>query len=201
MSEPIMNECDPVDISESDVMKAMRSISGYIDITPKDFREVYRVAYALARDRMQNALTAKDVMTAPVHVIPLRMGLVETAALLAEKGISGAPVVDGEGKIAGVISEKDFLARMGAGKAPSFMQVIVQCLSTRGCVAAPMLRMTAGEIMSAPPITAQAQIPLGEITAILNGRRINRLPIVDADQRPVGIVTRTDLVASYCMLR
>ena len=201
MSEPIITECDAVDISESDVMDAMRSISGYIDITPRDFKEVYRVAYALARDRMQNALKARDVMTAPVHIIHLGTGLVEAAALLAEKGISGAPVVDEAGKIAGVISEKDFLIQMGAGKAPSFMQVILQCLSSKGCLAAPMHKMTAGDIMSAPPITAEAGIALGEITAILNERRINRLPIVDADQRPIGIVTRTDLVASYCMLR
>ena len=36
-------------------------MQGYIDITPGDFREVYRVAYTLAKERMMSALTAADV--------------------------------------------------------------------------------------------------------------------------------------------
>jgi CBS domain-containing membrane protein len=201
MKTHIFNECDPVDISEEDVMDAMRTIPGYIDITPRDFKEVYRIAYTLAKDRMANRFKARDMMSTPVYLVPQDTGLIETAALLAEKGISGAPVVDGDGKIIGVVSEKDFLSRMGAGKPPSFMQVIAHCLTHKGCVAAHMNRMTVTEIMSAPAVTAPPEISMGEITAILNGRTINRLPIVDADHRPIGIVTRTDLVATYCMLR
>jgi CBS domain-containing membrane protein len=50
-----LRECAPVDISDDDVMKAMKSMQGYIDITPADFREVYRIAYALAKDRLMHA--------------------------------------------------------------------------------------------------------------------------------------------------
>lgn len=200
MSSASLRECSPVDITDDDVMAAMKAMQGYIDITPADFREVYRVAYTLARDRMMNALKAADIMTAPVHVIGADSDLIATASLLAEKGISGAPVTDRSGKVVGVISEKDFLRRMGAGKNGSFMQVIAHCLKNKGCVAAPMLNHTAADIMTAPAVTAGPDISIGGISALLMEKNINRLPIVDADGKPAGIVTRSDLVNAFCML-
>jgi len=200
MTESIKRECGPVDISEQDVLNAMKAMQGYIDITPADFKEVYRMAYSLANERILNSLTAGDVMTPPVHSVGLEMDLIETATLLAGKGISGAPVVDSEGKIVGVVSEKDFLSKMGAGKTDSFMQVIAHCLKNKGCVATPMMNGVVSDIMTAPAITATADTVISKISALFGGKNINRLPIVGSDGRPIGIVTRTDLVNSYCML-
>jgi CBS domain-containing protein len=193
-------ECGQVDISEKDVLNAMKAMQGYIDITPADFKEVYRVAFALAKDRVLHSLTAKEVMSAQVHSVGVEMDLIETASLLAEKGISGAPVVDREGKIVGVVSEKDFLAKMGAGKTGSFMQVIAHCLKNKGCVATPMLNRGVRDIMTTPAITATADTLVSTISALFREKNINRLPVIGKDQRPIGIVTRSDLVNSYCML-
>jgi CBS domain-containing protein len=181
-------------------MAAMKAMRGYIDITPADFREVYRVAYALAQERMMSAFKAADIMSTPVHTVHVDNDLISTAALLAEKGIAGVPVTDPEGCVVGVISEKDFLRRMGAGPNGSFMQVVAHCLTNKGCVATPMKNRTTGDIMTAPPITAGVDITIGAISALLMEKNINRLPIVDADGKPVGIVTRSDLVNSFCML-
>lgn len=200
MSSANLRTCAPVDISDEDVMAAMKAMQGYIDITPADFREVYRVAYVLAQERMMTALKAAEIMTAPVHVIGAGSDLITAATLLAERGISGAPVTDSEGRVVGVISEKDFLRKMGAGQSGSFMQVIAHCLKSKGCVATPMVNRTAGDIMTAPPITAAADLSIGAISALLMEKNINRLPIVGADGKPVGIVTRSDLVNSFCML-
>jgi CBS-domain-containing membrane protein len=88
-------------------MAAMKAMQGYIDITPADFKEVYRVAYALARKRMLSARKAAEIMTSPVLTLPADADLIATATLLAENGISGAPVIDGAGRVVGVVSEKD----------------------------------------------------------------------------------------------
>jgi len=200
MTESVKMECSQVDISEKDVVNAMKAMQGYIDITPADFKEVYRVAYALAKNRVLHSLTAREVMSAQVHCIGAEMDLVQTATLLAEKGISGAPVVDHEGKIVGVVSEKDFLAKMGAGKTGSFMQVIAHCLKNKGCVATPMLNRKVHDIMTTPAITATADTLVSAISALFREKNINRLPVIGKDQRPIGIVTRSDLVNSYCML-
>ncbi len=111
----------------------MKDIQGYIDISLGDFKEVFQVAYSHAVQRIVNSLTAADIMTQPVNVIGIEMDLRQTAMFLAEKRISGAPVVDSDGRIAGIVSEKDFLAMMGMERPVSFMQIVVHCLNNKGC--------------------------------------------------------------------
>ncbi len=200
MSSADLRECGPVDISDQDVLTAMKKMRGYIDITPGDFREVYRVAYALAKERMMNALKAGDIMTRQVFTIATDDDLIAAATLLAEKSISGAPVTDPRGRVVGVISEKDFLRKMGAAQSGSFMQVVALCLKNKGCVATAMINRKAADIMSAPAVTAGPDIAVGAIATLFGEKEINRLPIVDARGKAIGIVTRSDLVSSLCML-
>jgi CBS domain-containing membrane protein len=200
MQEPRTEERRPLDISETDVVEAMKSITGYIDITPGDFKEIYQTAYALAIKRLVSTLKAAHIMTSPLFVLEQDMQLVQAAALLAEKQISGAPVTDGEGKLVGVVSEKDFLKEMGFGATPSFMQIASHCLSNKSCMICRLHNKTIGDIMTRPPITSDPEMSIGAISALFAERRINRLPIVEADGRPVGIVTRSDLAHSLNVL-
>jgi len=200
MQEPRTEEWSPLDISETDVVEAMKSITGYIDITPGDFKEIYQTAYALAIKRLISTLKAGHIMTSPLFVLEQDMPLVQAAALLAEKQISGAPVADSEGKLVGVVSEKDFLKEMGFGATPSFMQIASHCLSNKSCMICRLHNKTIGDIMTRPPITGDPEMSIGAISALFAERRINRLPIVEADGRPVGIVTRTDLAHSLNVL-
>jgi len=201
MSESNGKICGPVDISEQDIFAAMKEIQGYIDISPGDFKEVFQVAYSHAFQRIMNSLTAADIMTMPVHLIGIEMDLRQTATFLSEKRISGAPVVDSDGRIVGVVSEKDFLAMMGVGKTVSFMQIVAHCLNNKGCMTTVVSNHAIRDIMTAPAITAGPQITVGAISALFIDRQINRLPIVDAGGKPIGIVTRTDLVHSNLISR
>ncbi len=190
----------PVEISEEDVVEAMKAIQGYLDITPGDFKEIYQVAYSSAIKRLLTSRKAADLMTKAVQLVSQEMDLVKAAALLAEKQISGAPVVDNEGKIVGVVSEKDFLKEMGFAATPSFMQIATHCLNNKGCMIGNLRNRTVGDIMTRPAITGVPEMTIGDISALFVDRRINRLPIVNSDGRPVGIVTRTDLAHSYSVL-
>ncbi|MFV0436872.1 MAG: CBS domain-containing protein [Desulfopila sp.] len=186
----------PLEISDQDVLAAMTSIPGYLDITPSDFREVYQVAYTLAIKRLLSSITAADLMSRSVHLLQQEMPLVEAAALLADKGISGAPVVDSAGKIVGVVSEKDFLREMGFGATPSFMQIATHCLNDKSCMIGLLRNKSVGNIMTRPALTGPPDLTIGEISQFFKDHGINRLPILAADGRPVGIVTRTDLARS-----
>jgi len=194
-----MNETQlmSVEISEQDVVEAMKAIPGYLDITPGDFKEVYQAAYSLAVKRLLTSRKAADLMTKAVQVVGREMDLVKAAALLAEKKISGAPVVDTAGKIVGVVSEKDFLQEMGFGATASFMQIATHCLNNKGCMIGNLRNRTVGDIMTRPAITGVPEMTIGDISALFVDRRINRLPIINTDEHPVGIVTRTDLAHSF----
>ena len=192
------DQCGFTDLTEEDVLDAMRSMQGYVDITPGTFREIYALAYDLALKRVRTRGKAEDIMTAPVHCLQKGMSASEAAALMAGLGVSGAPVLDGEGRICGVVSEKDYLRKMGLPGTASFMTVVSTCLSTPGCMVTDVRKLLVDDIMSSPPLVASRETPVAELSEMLARHSINRLPICDVEGHPVGIVTRTDLVGSMC---
>lgn len=190
-------DCSALAIDNEDVIEAMKTVPGYIDITPGDFKEVYQAAYALAVKRLFNTLTAETIMSRSVLSIAAGMELVDAAALLAQAQVSGAPVIGGDGRIVGVVSEKDFLREMGVGEKPSFMRIATHCLNNQGCMIGRLRNKTVADIMTQPPITGTPEMTVGAISALFAKQQINRLPILDPAHRPVGVVTRTDLAHSF----
>jgi CBS-domain-containing membrane protein len=195
---PVTPDACPADISDQDVLEAMKQIPGYIDITPADFRAIYVSAYHHALERMRNSVRAQDIMTRGVVAVRADTPLAEVAAVLGRHRISGAPVVDAQGRVAGVISEKDFLPLMGAARGDSFMAVVAGCLKGKGCPAISARRQTAAELMSAPAVTVSEEATVSEISALMARKGINRLPVTDPAGRLVGIVTRASVVLSAC---
>jgi CBS domain-containing membrane protein len=185
---------NPVDISDNDVFEAMKSMDGYIDITPADFKEVYKIAYRYAMNRMYQNLRAEDVMTRSVIFVQNDTTLIEAADLMAEHNISGMPVVDLNRYVVGVISEKDFFQEMSHQSHISIMGVISHCLNNKGCVAISLKKMKVQEIMSSSPICVQKSSTITNISDVLDKNKINRVPVIDEEGKLAGIVTRTDII-------
>jgi CBS-domain-containing membrane protein len=183
-----------LNISDDDVFEAMRDIPGFLDITPGDFKELYRRAYRHAVTRITSRVRARDLMTRDVFSVGRDTPLREVAELLAERGVAGVPVLDAEGRVEGVISEKDFLSRMGGEGARSFMGVVAECLRGKGCVAVSVRAQRAGDIMSSPAVTVGEETTVMAIADIFTGKGINRVPVVDGAGKLLGIVSRADIV-------
>ncbi|MFF2779566.1 CBS domain-containing protein [Streptomyces sp. NPDC058052] len=98
------------------------------------------------------------------------MSFRDVAKLLAEHDISGLPVVDADDHVVGVVSESDLLAR----RAP-----------------------TARGVMSAPAVTVHAEEAAADAARLMARRGVERLPVVDEEERLVGIVTRRDLLRVF----
>lgn len=197
MSHRYLDDC-PLDISDDDIIKAMKDISGYLDITPGDFKEIYRIAYKHAVERLTYSITAKDVMTREVVFVKKDTSLEKVADILDRHIISGVPVIGDDQSVAGVISEKDFLVHMGAKEKRSFMGVVTHCLSNKGCIALPMRMQHAEDIMTSPAITVREDTPVFEIANMFIEKNINRTPVTDRNNKLLGIVTRADIVRSSC---
>lgn len=183
-----------IDLTEEDIIAAMREIPGYLDITPRDFKEIYIFAYKQALARLSKETTAADIMTREVVTVRQDATLAEVAAAMGARGIAGLPVVDNDGKVAGVISEKDFLARMGVVANQNFMSLVAHCLASKGCVALPIKNQQAKDLMTSPAVVVSPHLPVQEIAALFRTKKINRAPVVDEAGRVLGIVTRGDLL-------
>lgn len=111
MKSNTLNQCT-IGFSDEDIIDAMRDISGYLDITPSDFKEIYQIASRHALERLKNSVKAEHVMTTPVITVDENSSLLDAANLMARNNISGVPVLDSKKALSGVLSEKDFLKKM-----------------------------------------------------------------------------------------
>jgi len=135
-----------------------------------------------------------DVMTTEVLTVTPDTSLKQLAALLSERGISGAPVVDAGGRVLGVVSEADILAKE---RRPRPQTRFERMLGYHEHPNAKAAARTAGEAMTAPAVTITPDRRVDAAAAIMLDRQINRLPVVDRTGMLVGLVTRADLVRAF----
>ncbi|MFW5971172.1 MAG: CBS domain-containing protein [Desulfovermiculus sp.] len=190
---------DPENMTDQDILAAMKNISGYLDITPGDFKEVYKIAYLHAHKRVLST-PVRQIMTSPVHFVHSDQPVLEVARLLAQVQVAGVPVVEKKDEaVVGVISEKDFMRRMAADTDQTFMALVAACMGSKGCPALKIKGQVAADIMSSPPITVSPDTAMHEIFELMREKNINRVPVLEKD-RLVGIVSRDDLLGALAMV-
>ena len=184
----------PFEISDQDIFDAMKEIPGYLDITPGDFKDLYALVYRHTLQRISESVKSVDIMTKDVVTVGSDTHVEEAAGLMAEKGVAGVPVVDSDNHVVGVLSEKDFLSRMGSGNTKSFMDVVARCLQQKGCAAMAIREKYVADIMTSPAITVGEDMNSMQISALLREKKINRVPVIDKQGCLVGIISREDIV-------
>ncbi|MBE0569687.1 MAG: CBS domain-containing protein [Deltaproteobacteria bacterium] len=188
-------------LTDADVMNAMKSLSSYIDITPGDFKELYGIAFRLAVDRFTRSVTARDIMNEKVVSVRPEEPLEGVVKALSAGEVSGAPVVDPDGKVLGIISEKDIIRRMLGGKSGSIMTLLTGCLRAGGCMCMRVRDLPAREVMTSPAVTVRVDATLAELADLLAGNQVNRLPVTDPEGRLLGILARNDIVNAMMRIR
>jgi CBS domain-containing protein len=135
----------------------------------------------------ESPYTVSDVMTHTAVAIGSEAPFKEIVELLDQWKISALPVLAGEGRVVGVVSEADLPAkeeyRDAADGDPTGP-------AKAGAV-------SAGELMSTPAITVQANASLAEAARIMARRDLKRLPVVDAVGILQGVVSRSDLLKVF----
>jgi CBS domain-containing protein len=141
-------------------------------------------------------MRVRDLMTTNVLTVRSSTQLKDAAALLAEHRISGLPVVDDEGHVLGVLSEGDILYKeTGAKDKPGLFDRLLSAPPIG--LDLKLAARTVGEAMSAPALTIGPRRPVTEAATAMIDEGVNRLPVVDDEERLIGIITRADLVRAF----
>ncbi len=180
-----------VEINEEDVREAMRDLGTYVDISVEDLMTLCASAVRHARIRIASSVPVGDVMTRDVVTVTKDADIHEVASLLSEKAISGMPVVDEQQVVIGVITEADVISMSGVRKGHTVREIIGHLL---GKPVPEGGKGTVGDFMSVPPVTVRPESSLRDAAALLDKRRIKRLPVVDETGRLLGIISRADIV-------
>lgn len=183
-----------VKISDKDIYEAMKEIPGYLDITPGDFKELYELVYRHTLERISHAVKAHDIMTEEVVTVKPETPIKEAANIMAAQKVSGVPVIDKNSNVVGMLSERNFLSRMGGEGTKTFMDVVAQCLTGKGCAALVIRGKKVEDVMTSPAVTVNENTSSLEIAGLLKEKGINRVPVLDQRGCLIGIISREDIV-------
>jgi len=141
-------------------------------------------------------MKVKELMTEHVLAVGPEAPLKDAAAILAENRISGLPVISEQRRVLGVVSEADILIKERGPEARH--GGLIAWLLVGGLPDDERLSArSSGEAMTSPAITIGAESHVSEAARLMTENGIKRLPVVDADHKLVGIVTRSDLVRAF----
>lgn len=153
----------------------------------------------LAVHKAFETMTAADVMSRDVLVIPEHMDLPTAAHLLTQTHRSGAPVIDADGVCIGVLSTTDFVrwAEHRAGGASEADPLTADVCSDWQVVEPRRWPdNAAASYMTPDPVTAGLHARLPALAGKMIEAHIHRVIIVDEENHPIGIVTSTDILAA-----
>ncbi|MGW7363719.1 CBS domain-containing protein [Streptomyces sp. NPDC054841] len=136
------------------------------------------------------------VMTSEVVRAAYDTSFTAITQLLSQYRISGLPVVDDDEKVLGVISETDLMVHEPECATPeSVPRFRWSSLTGRARARESKARArNAGQLMTHPAVTVHAEQSIAAAARTMAERRIERLPVIDEEDRLVGIVTRRDLL-------
>lgn len=135
--------------------------------------------------------TVGSVMTRDVEAVQPDTPYKEIVGRMRARGISALPVIDAGRHVVGVVSEADLMLK--EEKPDHLGGPLVQ---PHGDIAKAIAR-NARALMTSPAVVIGAEATLTEATRLMHRRQVKRLPVVDADGRLAGIVSRADVLSAF----
>src|SRR4051812_2842963 len=145
------------------------------------------------------ALTAADLMSQTVVMVPEHMTLPAAARLLSQAHITGAPVVDDDGRCIGVLSAVDFLHWVETGKGHCPPPRDAAATYSRAWQLVDPDTLPDNEVrahMTPDPVLVAPATPIGELARKMLDAHIHRVIVVRPDNRPLGVVSSTALLGA-----
>jgi CBS domain-containing protein len=115
-----------------------------------------------------------DIMSAPPVTVGEDTGIVEASRIMVEKGIGSLIVVDSEGRLAGIVTERDLL------------YALARDLACRGG--------KVSDVMTRNVVTVRPEDSVSTAIDKMREANVRHLPVVDAEGRPVGVLSMRDIL-------
>ncbi|MBW4464801.1 MAG: CBS domain-containing protein [Pegethrix bostrychoides GSE-TBD4-15B] len=144
--------------------------------------------------------TVADVMTADPITVQPETALQEAIQILAERRISGLPVVDQAGKLAGVLSESDLVWREAGVTPPPYITILDSVIYLKNPAKYERelhkaVGQTVGEVMTKEHlVTIAPDASLRQAAQMIQEHKATRLLVVNSEQSLIGVLTRGDIV-------
>ncbi len=183
-----------IDLTDADILEAMREIPGYLDITTMDFRAVYHLAHRHALDRLFSGITAGRLMRGQVSPLTPETPLAEAIPSFVRQGLKSLPVVDGQRRVLGILTETDVLRALGA---ETFLALLARVIADAKCIKSEQHHRPVGELMSAPAVCVPLDAGPRDLIAAFASHPGRAMPVLAADGRLAGLLQRKVFLSAY----
>lgn len=139
-----------------------------------------------------------QIMTQDVYAVREHVTIPAVARTMCDQDVSGLPVVDENDKLVGIITEMDIVSHEIQVDTPTYIPFLDAVFRMPGDTSEDdfrrVLATTAGQLMTTPVYSVTVDATVREVATLMFERRVNPVPVLDHQNRVVGIVSRTDIV-------
>jgi len=145
-------------------------------------------------------LTTRDIMTKDPITVARDLSVTDAARMMVENKIGALPVLDGD-TLVGLVTEGDLIMRDVKVEFPTYLHLLDGFIMYPPATARfeselkKAVGATVEDVMTADPITSQADTLVGDAATLMVERDVSRIPVLDGE-RLVGIVSKSDIVRS-----
>lgn len=179
-------------VTAADLQTAIAERDEVVSVDPMDLEELLHRAEALAFLRQSGGTTASTIMTNAVAWVSPGTSLRVALRQLREYGIKALPVLDGERRVVGILTQTDIIekADWGPTAVGSGLNWRLRAITNSDRP----LRGRVRDVMSASVATVLATTPVARVIHLMLKSGHHHLPVVGDDGRILGIITQTDVV-------
>ncbi len=186
---------DRLGVSKEDLQQALKEMDVYLDVSKGDLDKVYRLAGMASYRRRMGELTCGEIMSRDLVSVEFDTELEEVWAKLRYHKVKSIPVVDSERRVIGIVSLVDFLKRANLTIYETFEDKLIKFIR-RTPGAATEKPKVIGHIMATPVFTVREDVHILELVPLLSNKGLHHVPVVNSEDRLVGMVTQSDLIAA-----
>lgn len=132
----------------------------------------------------------KDQMTTPAFTLTPETPFLDALKLMRERKIRRIPIVNEEGKLLGIVSERDLLH---AEPSPATSLSVWEMNYL-------LWKLKLGDVMTKPVITVTPKTALQDAASLMIKYKIGGLPVVDDEEKVIGVITETDIFKAFVAL-
>jgi CBS domain-containing protein len=143
--------------------------------------------------------TAKDIMTPDPVTVTRELPVTEAAHLMSEKRVGALPVLDGAGKLIGLVTEGDLIMQDAKVHFPTYLHLLGGFIFYPGSTERfesdlkKAVGATVADVMTTDPITVSPDATVEDVATLLVEQEVSRLPVMDGGTL-VGIISKSDIV-------
>jgi len=181
-------------IVKEDLEGALDEYHAFLNITERDLANVVGLAQQKAYHRRFGEIRCKDIMSKDVITVNFNTELEEAWALLRRHKVKLLPVIDETNKVIGIVSLVDYLKRANLKTYEGFAERLIRFV--RSDSPFNMKPHCVGQIMASPAFTVDQNHLIASLVPLLSDKGLHHIPVTDDEQKLVGIVTQSDLIAA-----